>query len=64
MYSEHISAIREDLRDGFYETEEEAEEMREKIREYDEYREYCLDMRFEQERDDARCEAYWEARYE
>ena len=65
MYnSQRIAAIKMDLAEGNYQNHAEACEMREMVREYEDYREYCMDERADIERKDARFEAYWEARYE
>ena len=57
----YIHAIREDLAMGLYENEEEAQQLRNEIKEWEDYRDYCLEKQYEREVEDARFESYWEA---
>ena len=57
----YIHAIREDLAMGLYGSEEEARQLRDEIREWEDYRDYCLEKQYERDCEDARFESFWEA---
>ena len=56
----YINAIKEDLAMGLYGSEEEAQQLRDEIREWEDYRDYCLEKQYERDCEDARFESYWE----
>ena len=56
----YIHAIKEDLAMGLFQDREEEAQMREEIREWEDYRDYCLEKQYERDCEDARFESYWE----
>ena len=58
----YINAVREDLEDARrWGDREEIARLSEEIREYEDYRDYCLEKQYEHDCEDARFESYWEA---
>ena len=59
---QEYGATKEDLECGFFQDREEEAQMREEIREYEDYRDHCFSKQWEWEQEDARFESYWEDR--
>ena len=57
---QEYGAVKEDLECGLFQNREEEAEMRESLREYEDYRDHCLEKQYEHDCDDARFESYWE----
>ena len=57
---QEYGAIKEDLEMGMFQDREEEHEMRQSLREYEEWKEHCSEVRAEWEQEDARFGSFWE----
>ena len=57
---QEYGAVKEDLECGLFQDREEEAQMRESLREYEDYRDHCQEKQWEWEQEDARFESYWE----